>query len=289
MVTRQTQIYSRCFISAPFGMDLGVLPVLLGERRIAWNWSSDEPLGGRYSEGIMRCDFMIAVLNGSQYDHRVLYEAGLAEGMNKPVLFIATSKRVGNFARTMFSTVEVKLSEREPLAFHLDAFLATPHESIFDRDRSKVGSPSKIAPASSDIGAPRLSSLLERRVFEAVIAAGGSAIAQPRDEETKLRPDLLIWLASQDAELLDPAVVEIKEWTDGPTLKKAQQQLVDFLRISGVRCGFLLTEQEPPENRIALSPYLFWLSIDHFVTLTTDHRLGSYLRKLRNRAAHGGS
>ncbi|RWN98189.1 hypothetical protein [Mesorhizobium sp.] len=97
---------------------------------------------------------------------------------------------------------------------------------------------------------------------------------------------MLIWLPEEDADLFDPAVVEIKRRISPSNVRKVEEQLVRFMQHSGVRCGFLLTEEEPPK-KTALSPFVFWLSIADFVALTTDRRLGQYIRNLRNHAAHG--
>lgn len=281
--------YSRCFISAPFGMDLGALPMLLSERRIAWNWASDAPDGRRYSAGIEKCDFLVAVFNGTRSDHRVLYEAGLAEGLGKPVFFIAVNRRVGIVPRKMFPFVDVKLTELLPLTFQLDAFLATPHETVFQRELARAPSPAAaVSPPELPVNTQAVHTTLERQVYDAVRKAGGSAIVEPLTEQGKGGgPDLLIWLPKEDADLFDPAVVEIKRRVTPGDVRKAEEQLGRFMQNAGVRCGFLLTEEEPSPKRTALSPFVFWLSIAHFVALTNDQRLGQHIRYLRNHAAHG--
>ncbi len=288
MAVPHPQRYFRCFISAPYGMDLGVLPILLGERQIAWNWSDDTPVGTRYAPTIQRCDFVIAVLDGSQSDQRVLYEVGLAEGLGKPVFNIATSKRVGRVARSLFAFLDVKLSERAALAFNLDAFLSTPHETIFKRERPSV-SPKSIEPKEPAASVQLFHSQLEARVYATITEIGGSAIAGPENEGSRIRPDVLMWLGSQDSELFDPAVIEIKTRLDTSSAKRAEQQLLEFMQAAGVGCGFLLTEQEPPRKRHPLSPYIFWLSVDQFIALAKDGNLGRHVRSLRNRAAHGAA
>lgn len=282
------QRYFRCFIAAPYGINLGVLPLLLGERRIAWNWSEDTPIGTRYAPTIQRCDFAVAVLDGSQSDQQVLYEVGLAEGLGKPVFIIATSKRVGNTARSLFAIVEVKLTDKTALGFHLDAFLSTPHETIFERDRPAITA-QRVEPKESVAPSRASGSLLEARVYQAIIEVGGSAIVEPGDEKSGTRPDLLMWLGSQDPELFDPAVIEIKSRVDASGARRAEQQLLQFMQSAGVGCGILLTEQEPPQKRRPLSPYIFWLSVDHFVVLARNGKLGQHIRSLRNRAAHGAA
>lgn len=267
-------------------MDLGVLPILLGERQVAWNWSEDDFTGTWDASNIQRCDFTIAILNGSQSDQRVLYEVGFSQGLGKPVFLIATSKRVKKTPRSLFSLTDVKLTEREALAFHLDAFLSTPHEKVVERSRQSSNSTS-VGPTEPAMTSHQFYSQLEARVYEAIIQAGGSAIAEPENEKTVRRPDLLMWLASQDAELFDPAVIEIKSRIDSRNAKQVEQQLLDFIQASGVGCGFLLTEQEPPEKRRPLSPYVFWLSVDEFILLAQNGNLGHFTRRLRNRAAHG--
>ena len=268
-------------------MDLGVLPILLGERRIAWNWSDDTPFGTRYALTIQRSDFVIAILDGSQNDQRVLYELGLAEGLGKAVFAISTSKRVGRVARSILTFVDVKLTEKAALSFHLDAFLSTPHETVFERGRPALFN--SIEPKEPAVPKQIFHSQLEAQVYEAIVAIGGGAIIEPRGGDATYRPDILMWLGSQDAELFDPAVIEIKTRLDVSGARRVEQKLIEFMQSTGVGCGFLLTEQEPPEKRRLSSPNVFWLSVSQFVALARDGKLGRHVQTLRNRAAHGAA
>lgn len=288
MLISSPRQYSRCFISAPFGINLGVLPLLLGERQIAWNWAEDGSHNLSYSISIQRCDFVVAILNGSQSDQRILYEAGLAQGLGKPVFFVAISKRVGRVARSLFSPPVLRLDESTALAFQLDAFLSTPHAGIFDRDQIKnISTP--IVPPSSDlpIYSQKNHVNLQERVYNAIREAGGSAILEPSTNQDNGRPDLVIWLPEEDLEFLDPAIIEIKYKLPPSQAQKVERHLLDFMQISGVKCGFILSEQGPPEGRKAISPYVFWLSVEKFISLTLDKKLGKHIRHLRNHAIHG--
>lgn len=289
MFTGPARSYHRCYISAPFGIDIGTLTLLLGERAIAWNWAAlDAPTELRPASGIEKCDFMIAVLDGSRSDYRVMYEIGIAEGLRKPVFVLATNKRVNSVVPSLFLVANVGLREKAALAFQLDAFLATPHEDIFERSRVSTFRRAPVAPKSefpSTVIEPH--SILEGRVFEAVQRAGGSAIVEPANQDAKMRPDLLIWLAVQEPQLLDPAVIEVKRHASPAIARSIEDQLLHFMAVSGIKAGFLLTEQEPASSFRFRSPNVFWLSIDHFVALTIDGNLGSHVRELRNRAVHG--
>ncbi|MFC3706219.1 nucleoside 2-deoxyribosyltransferase [Devosia honganensis] len=132
MFTEPPRPFHRCYISAPFGIDLGSLPILLGQRQISWNWAApDIPGELGYASAIQRSEFVIAVLDGSRSDHRVLYEVGVAEGMGKPIFMVSIRKRTNTFAISKFAVATVGLHEAGALGFQLDLFLSAPHESIF--------------------------------------------------------------------------------------------------------------------------------------------------------------
>ncbi|KQV28202.1 hypothetical protein ASC97_07635 [Rhizobium sp. Root1203] len=279
----------RCYISAPYGIDLGSLPVLLGERQIGWNWASEDVPGELgYVKGIERCDFVLAVLDGTKSDHRVLYEMGIGEGLGKPIFVVALNKRVNSFAMSKFSIATVGLGEAAALAFQLDLFLSTPHETIFTRE---LPSPSHARPVvpkieRSGAGAAR-GSALEQRVYEIIIGAGGSAIVEPKDDAGAAAPDLLMWLPHQEPSLLDPAVIEVKLSGTHQIARTVERRLLSFMQAGGVQSALLLTADEPVPRFRSIAPNFFWLSVDDFERLILEGHLGFHLRGMRNRAAHG--
>ncbi|MGR9228385.1 nucleoside 2-deoxyribosyltransferase [Rhizobium leguminosarum] len=281
--------FHRCYISAPFGIDLGSLPVLLGNRQIAWNWAvPDIPGELGYATGIKRCDFIIAVLDGSRSDHRVLYEMGVAEGLGKPIFVVAINKRANTFATSKFAVATVGLNEANALAFQLDLFLSTPHESIFVRGKQSSAPSTRVTPKVARGGIATLEGFaLEKRIFDEIIEAGGSAIAEPRNDLDLAAPDLLMWLPLQEPALLDPAVIEVKATATVQIAKNVERQLLPFMQAGGIQSAILLTQDGAPRTFRSTVPYFFWLSIDQFVGLIQSGNLGAHLRHLRNRAAHG--
>ncbi len=281
--------FHRCYISAPFGIDLGSLPILLGQRQIAWNWAAaDVPGEVGYATGIERCDFVIAVLDGSRSDHRVLYEMGVAEGLGKPIFVVAINKRPNTFATSKFAVATVGLDEAVALGFQLDLFLSTPHESIFIRAKQSSELSPPVTPKVAREGIATLEGFaLEKRIFDEIIQAGGSAIAEPRNDLKLAAPDLLMWLPLQEPSLLDPAVIEVKKTATVQVVKNLERQLLPFMQAGGIQSALLLTQDGPPPKFRSTVPYFFWLSVNQFVDLIRSGNLGTHLRHLRNRAAHG--
>src|SRR5260221_9253624 len=131
MLPNSRSRYHRAFISAPLGLDLGALPALLGERQISWEWAKEHPQRPpSVVRAIADADFLIGVLNGSRGDYRVLYEAGMATGLGRPVLLIMTRSRPLPLESHQFSQAKVSLHKRRALALHLDLFLRAPQRDL---------------------------------------------------------------------------------------------------------------------------------------------------------------
>nr|WP_147299798.1 hypothetical protein [Cupriavidus taiwanensis] len=289
--------YGKCFISAPLGLDLGELPDLLAERGIEWEWAkeSSEQIAGA-ATAIKAADFFIGVLTSSRGDLRVLFEAGVASGLSKPILLIVADSVSLSLEYALFSIAKVSLNNRRALAFNLDAFRRAPHKDIFSRETSRrsaeTTSRGKL-PQISDLKSvsPRFESALERRIYDVVVASGGTAQAQPEGGGgvgVQYRPDLLVWLGHQEPELLDPAVVEVKGGRiDDRGVSRIEARLLSFMNATGVRTGFVVSSEEPPGRSHPLSANIFWLGIAEFEHLVISSSLGNYVRNMRNRIVHG--
>jgi len=280
--------YQRCFISAPFGIELGALPNLLEERGISWEWAKDATLDNNDpAAGISAADFVLVVLNGTRADYRSTFEAGLALGLGKPVLLIQTRSRPLPLDYRRFTTVKVSLSNRDALAFHLDLFLASPAPRA--RSLEQPSPPTESAPSQIKRREPRVFETdLERRAYDAVLAAGGTAIAEPQvAPDAKFRPDLLAWLGHLDGELLDPAVIEVRSRADASTVRRLEEQLLAFMVGARVRTALVLTSVPVPPREQQASANILWLTIDDFENLAGTARLGDFVRQARNRIVHG--
>jgi hypothetical protein len=280
-----------CFVSAPAGMDLGVLPESLSRRGISWEWAKAAivEVANTYA-AIREADVFIGVLNGTRADYRVVHETGVAVALEKPILLIMSARTKLPVDLSHFSVAHVKLNDDRALGFHLDAFLAAPRRNVFEHRASTPLAvpepPSVLAPTYAHSDTPQSS--LEREIFELIQRTGGSAIAEPRtDPSGRYRPDLLFWLGSQEPELLDPAVIEVKGSVRPGSIRAIEEELLGFMNRTGVRTGLVITAEPVPKRTQPIWPTIFWLDLPKFRELLESSRLGPYLRDLRNRAIHG--
>lgn len=264
------------------------MPILLGQRQIGWHWAAtDIPGELGYATAIQRSDFVIAVLDGSRSDHRVLYEVGVAEGMGKPIFVVSIRKRTNAFAISKFAVATVGLHEAGALGFQLDLFLSTPHESIFIKGTQLPPSP-QVAPVVTSEGPVAMKGeALERFVFDEIVLAGGTAIAEPGNNADIASADLVMWLPMQEPVLLDPAMIEVKAKATAQVARTVERNLLPLIQAGGMGSALLLTQERPASAFRPTAPHFFWLSIDQFVELIRAGQLGRHLRELRNRAAHG--
>ncbi len=280
-----------CFVSAPTGLALGVLPQVLVDRGIEWEWAktSASELANPY-DGIRMADFFIGVMNGTRGDYRVVHETGAAAALEKPILLVMSQLRKLPIDLSRFPVARVKLDDERALRFHVDAFLSAPERNVFERRTTPIlpvpEPPSVPPPTSGRTTSPEAA--LEREVFNLIERAGGSAIVQPDvGEGDRYRPDLLIWLGSLEPELLDPAVVELKEQVEPRGVRGIEERLLRFMSTTGVRTGLVVTLKPVPARSQSTWPGIFWLDLQTFRELVETARLGPYLRESRNRAAHG--
>ncbi|MGJ4925591.1 hypothetical protein ACQR1I_09735 [Bradyrhizobium sp. HKCCYLS2038] len=272
-------------------MDLGSLPGALSARGINWEWAKENSSGiPNAHAAIRRAQVFIGVLNGTNSDYRVVYEVGVAAGLEKSILLITSPRRKLPFDLRPFSVARLKLTDHRALNFHLDAFLAAPARSVFEEHARilRGASQSLIVPDSGRRMTDTFHSGLEKEVFELIIQAGGTAIAQPQAEQSEgYRPDLLVWLGSYDPELLDPAVIEVKGRVDPKDVRSIEERLLNFMNVSGVRTGLVITSEAFLRRSQPIWPNLFWLDLSTFSALLRSSQLGSHLREMRNRAIHG--
>jgi hypothetical protein len=89
----KNRAFKSCFISAPFGANLGALTRVLDRAEIQWEWARSnldlsDRLPGDLRKIIRGVDFVIGVILGGSGSDNTMFEVGLAVGMGKPVLLV---------------------------------------------------------------------------------------------------------------------------------------------------------------------------------------------------------
>jgi hypothetical protein len=294
------RVLKTCFISAPFNADLGILPRVLDQRGIQWEWAKLDPsyserLPGDLRRIIRRVDFMTAVLIDPSNDANILYEVGIAVGIGKPVFLILPIERQVPLKLIGFRNVRASLTDETAIAFHLDMLIRylTMSEGRFrypvtEQLRASVPRPTSKSKQFRNL---EPESELESEIVDLIEQSGGQILLQNPDSQL-FTPDLLVWFPGERSDLINPAVIELKGHDlSGHEVDRIEGQLTSFLEGAGVRTGIIVAPGVENERRTGFrgNPALnvFFIDLDRFRQLLRAKRLADYLLEERNRAAHG--
>lgn len=283
----------RCFISAAYGENLDVLQRVLDQNGVAWQWAEAMPMGKPIVDSIIdairKSDFVVGILSGKAPNPNVMLELGMAVGRDLPLLVLATEKNAIPFDMGAFSHFETDLQNEELLSFQLDLFLRSLTTKQ-DSKRAFTLRPRRASAEVKDQPAPALfGSALEQIVAAAIQRAGGR-VTIPSRSGRHITPDLLMWLPQQDKDLFNPAAVEVKTRIAADDLPALQATLAEFVRASSMGCGLIVINSVNLEKRLARLlpiPNTFVIGLPEFKSKLEKSDLGSWLRRERNRLAHG--
>lgn len=282
-------IAKKCYISAPLGTPLGILPELLSERNILWEWAKDYLYESEdATDRIAAADFVLIILNATRGDYRGVFESGIALGLGKRVLLIQTKNPTPSFDYSRFTRVNTSLSNRDALSFHLDLFLASPPTPSTLHGTKRQNLDVALDEKKASQLRHSLNSELEKRAFDAIVSAGGNTVLQPSaNSDGKFRPDLLAWLGNLDPELLDPVAIEVRANSSLTDANKLDQRLWEFTRSARIQMALVITATATLQRERKISPNVLWMTIDEFEKLISNKELSSYIRRFRNLIAHG--
>jgi hypothetical protein len=296
--------FTSCFISAPFGANLGALTRVLDKAEIQWEWARSnldlkDRLPGDLRKIIRGVDFVIGVILSGSASDNIMFEVGLAVGMRKPVLLVGADKGRVPSDLAGIPSVQASLDDERALALHLDLLIRSsrqgPRYPVSGQSgKTSIGQFPDLGLHTNVKYDSKPESALEGELVTLIERAGGRTLLHPRleGESRQFIPDVLFWLPTADVELLNPAVVELKgDFQTPQQLLDAEKQLLQFLQQTGVRTGLLIVRGLGPASRAEFrgSPLLnvFRLDFERFRNLITHGELSSYLHQERNRAAHG--
>jgi hypothetical protein len=119
----------RCFISAPYGLDLSALQRALEERGVDWQWAEDLPTGvplmEAASKAIQRADFLLAISSESTLSPNSFLEIGYALGREIPVVLLTTESFDVPIDLATLRHLKTDLNDPKLLSFQVQLLLSS--------------------------------------------------------------------------------------------------------------------------------------------------------------------
>ncbi|MDR3638499.1 MAG: hypothetical protein P4L84_32140 [Isosphaeraceae bacterium] len=247
-------------------------------------------------ESIGRSDYLIAVM-GEKPNGNVLFELGMAAGMGKHVLVLASHPGEFPLAASGLSYLKADPKNREAIEFGLDQLLSAPNAKSIphvsgDRETHAIGdSADRLLDhlqAFRGSGAVRESQLIDI-IYDAVEASGVSTVSKESRGDAGRIADLAVWSDDLEPWIGNPLVVEVKRTLSGrKDLETAVVEVSTMLDQTRSPYGLLLYLTAKPAILYGgpYDPRVMVMSIEEFIGGLRDAGLGELLRRTRNDIAH---
>jgi hypothetical protein len=288
------------FISAPFTVDTTPLVRAVEGRGIEAIRLDELGAGLSISDllrqSMGRADYVIAVI-GDAPNANVWYELGMASGMEKPVLLLASHHGLLPFAASGLPYLTADLGNEKAIEFGLDQLLSAPKarvtpQSAADRETHPIGpSADRLLEKLRDYRESGTS--LETQIVDVVYAAikegGVSTLSRESRGEESRAADLAVWSGDFEPWIGNPLVIEVKKTLTGSKdLEQTMQRLSAVLDETRSPYGLLLYLAAKPAVLYAASfdPRVMVMSVEDFIIGLRDSGLGDLLRRTRNHIAH---
>lgn len=299
MMIMKKKSFSKCFISAPAGLNIDALISLLESKGVlAFDaymvWHDDIP--SSVEEEIENSDFLVAAFSPNMPNANVLYEIGFARGAKKPIFLVVQDE--GTIPRFLKDTVYVRasLDNRQLISFYMDKFLSKYKKGVKKRiARSKESRARKLDRSYLE---EQLRSIREQGTemdflsFVRDLFRSQGFVVDTSHEISEKGADMSIWVDSLESSFGNPILVEFKMGNlSEPLLERAEAQMRRYLDKTNVRSGLLIyfDRRRHRFNRSKLRvPLVIRLDIYDLVEKLAKHPIDRVLLHERNRVAHGG-
>ncbi len=315
---KDKQRFRKCFISAPFGCDVGKLVEVIDElgirvRRLD-SLRPGKSITAALKDELKRTDFVCVVLANDYNNSSNLYELGMAIGAGKPTMILAEPEVVvpidladwpfGRISLTKPDTIRVAV---RPLLHNLERATqeairrkSAPQTAGEERLDSSVrlervpeGQFNKEEAVSELQTIRELTSKDRGRVFEKFVGTllGRAGIPVALEYEQRDRGvDLAFWLDDVSRVISNPILAEIKTRVDAYSWQEQSAQLIHYLSAMKSQCGVLITLEEGPPDLPRFTPSIPMVvrfSAEELVSLLWNKGLGEEIIRFRNQAVHG--
>jgi nucleoside 2-deoxyribosyltransferase len=251
-------------------------------------WTADEILIGSsiskaIEDALTSADFVCAVIPATEPSSAVMFEAGLATGLQRPLLVVADEKGADTLPALLLSApmIRYKPGMAKVLRENLNAYVkqvqpvASQHvaskETLLDFSTTNL---------NRHVGEMHLQNLLANRFQEA-----GALVAVDSRIAAGLRPDLVVTFPELGPEF-SPIIVEIKSRRQR-SMRYITEHVRRYLDAAGARLGLIVDESNEQEtfSRIYDSTGILYVSAKDLQAWNNDQLLDE-LTRLRNKVVH---
>jgi len=282
----------RCFITAPYGLDLSALQRALEAHGVNWQWAENLPTGVSLMEAVSTAiedaDFLLAISSESTLSPNSFLEIGYALGRGIPVILLTTESF--DVPIDLATLRHLKTDLNDPKLLDLQVQLLLSSLDVPKGKRKSTQSTAFRQPKAPKVSPQGYASVLEEAIATAVITAGGRVTLPERGSKENASADFLMWFPEIDKEFFNPAAIEVKSRIELPRIADIHARLGRFVTSSGFGCGLIVSEADVPTDRLPhLIPFpnVFIITRHKFEEALRSRKLGAWVRGERNRLVHG--
>ena len=295
-----------CFVSAPAGVNLTTIKQILLERNIEFVLPSEtlthgQSISEKINRLISRCDIFLAVFDDIHESRNILFELGLAVGLKKQIIILASPSFSLPSDLSGFLVLRVTKDNLDALGFSLDQMLVATRKILKERDTKKYDN-SIIAkkPISKKISElknklNRLEAKVAGYKLEGFVAdllrEGGISVIQ-QSERSDTGVDFAIWSDELDAILGNPILIQIKRTIrDRDQALQVTNQLTSHIEKSNSKSVIVLYLEGMPSNKIqevANKFNILFFRLGDIVEQLQNNTFAEIIGIRRNIIAHGG-
>ncbi|CAG9183879.1 toll/interleukin-1 receptor domain-containing protein [Cupriavidus pinatubonensis] len=300
--TKSNDLYRKCFISAPIGLDLSVLQRALKARNVKVLVPQGLKVGSDWVEEvraqITQSSLAIGVLSENDHSPWVFFELGIASALGCRILLISPP---GTDPIPLSSqhvlVLRVAPDNEEAIGFALDQILSAPDRKTTDMSpqrRPSLGLGEKVDPLLRALDRSLAENNwkgVEDVVFEALNSTGADVVvtSPTRDKGA----DFAVWSDVLESLVGNPLLIEVKSRiVRREDAARMTQKLARYVSASSAHWGMLLYGEGPnPDSDwwSKTSPNILVLPLRNFLESLRSRTFPELIRDLRNRRVHGMS
>ncbi len=244
-----------CYISSPAGIDSSNIQSILVSRgfitRVETNGVKSTAYWERkVKDSIKASEFVVAVLSSGADNSNVYYEVGLAHGIGKRVLILASPEMKESTVGLKSSLyLRIDVSNKNAIEFALDQVLRAP-----EQDRNQIATESENNLPIGDLADDLLSQLNtpestwgahpENAVVQALGKSGVNVLVKSKYWDTGA--DMAVWADELESIVGNPLLIEVKQHISSATsVTRLSSQIESYLENSNASWLLLLYLEGP--------------------------------------------